>query len=372
MRRVHPKSTNSDCSLIVAVTKSRMKANRLFPTLAASFLLADLGSQFVASGAETTVIHAGVARDNSKASDAAKRFLATLNETERSKLLFEWNNSVQRLRWSNLPTGIFNRAGLRLGDLSHEKREAALAFLASLLSPRGYQKVLDIMEADEVLKEGGSPGNIVFGKDEFYLSILGTPSATKPWLIQFGGHHLALNITLAGANGVLTPSLTAVQPATYTRNGKTIRPLGRENDKAFALVNSLDATQKESGILKYQVPDLILGPGQDGKSIVPEGIKASQLTPAQQTILIDLIREWVDISPPSVAGVRLEEIKANLPDTYFAWSGPTAPGSAAYFRIQGPTLVIEYSPQKLGGVPQNHIHTIYRDPTNDYGRKFAP
>jgi hypothetical protein len=111
----------------------------------------------------------------------------------------------------------------------------------------------------------------------------------------------------------------------------------------------------------------VLGPGQDGRVIQPEGIRASALSPAQQDMLLDVLREWAGIMTDAFAGPRMADIRTNLPQTYFAWSGPTTNGSAAYFRIQGPTLVIEYAPQ--GGV--DHIHTIYRDPTNDYGAKVA-
>jgi hypothetical protein len=165
----------------------------------------------------------------------------------------------------------------------------------------------------------------------------------------------------------MTPSLPAAQPARFTIEGREIRPLGKENDKAFALIGALDESQRGKAILNYQVSDLVLGATQDGKTIQPEGLVASALTPAQQTMLLDLVREWAGIMTPAFAEVRMAEIRANLAQTYFAWSGPTTNGSAAYFRIQGPTLVIEYAPQR--GV--DHIHTIYRDPTNDYGAKFA-
>jgi hypothetical protein len=186
-------------------------------------------------------------------------------------------------------------------------------------------------------------------------------------MLQFGGHHLAINLTLNGAQASMTPSLPAAQPATYTVEGREIRPLGKENDKAFALVNALDASQRGEAILPYRVADLVLGPGQDGRVIAPEGLRASLMTPAQQTQLLEIVREWAGIVTDAFADPRMAEIKANLAQTYFAWSGPTTNGSAAYFRVQGPTLVIEYAPQ--GGV--DHIHTIYRDPTNDYGAKIA-
>jgi hypothetical protein len=186
-------------------------------------------------------------------------------------------------------------------------------------------------------------------------------------MLQFGGHHLAINLTMAGSQATMTPSLPAAQPATYTFEGRTVRPLGSENDKAFALVNALDAMQRSQAVLSYRVSDLVLGPGQDGRTIQPEGIRASSLSSAQQTMLLDIVREWAGIMTDSFAEPRMNDIRVKLADTYFAWSGPLTNGSAAYFRIQGPTLVIEYAPQ--GGV--DHIHTIYRDPTNDYGAQFA-
>ena len=166
----------------------------------------------------------------------------------------------------------------------------------------------------------------------------------------------------------MTPSLPATQPATFTIEGREIRPLGRENDKAFALINALNDDQRKQAILGSRVVDLVLGPGQDGRTIQPEGIRAPALTAAQQTMLVELVREWAGIMTDAFGEPRMAEIRTSLPQTYFAWSGPTTNGSAAYFRIQGPTLVIEYAPQQ-GSV--DHIHTIYRDPTNDYGAKFA-
>jgi len=312
---------------------------------------------------------------------AANSFLATLGSAERNKVTFSFNSS-QRTGWSNLPTGIFQRNGLRLGDMTPRQRDAALALIAAALSRDGYQKVTDIMNGDEVLKNSGGGqtggrqggpgtrgGGVRFGLDEYYIAFLGMPSATAPWMIQFGGHHLAINLTVVGANHVMTPSLPAAQPASYTLNGQTIRPLGKENDKGFALINALNPAQQKQAILNYEVRDLVLGPGEDGKVIQPEGILAAQLNASQQTMLLDLAQEWVGILNEEAAAAKMAEIKANLPRTYFAWSGSTKNGGLAYYRIQGPTLIIEYAPQQ-GDL--NHIHTIYRDPANDYGAKLAP
>jgi hypothetical protein len=304
---------------------------------------------------------------------SAQAVVATLDEAGRAKLQFPFAGP-QMTKWSNLPTGIFKREGVRLGDLTAPQRAAVMALLTTALSPQGYQKVTDIMRGDEVLRQGrgGAPagrggGGVIFGEDEYYLAFLGAPSTTAPWMLQFGGHHLAINLTMGGSQASMTPSLPATQPATFTVEGRTVRPLGAENDKAFALINALDEKQRGQAILNYRVADLVLGPGQDGRTIQPEGIRADAMTPAQQAMLLDLVREWAGIMTDAYATPRMAELRANLPQTYFAWSGPTTNGSLAYFRIQGPTLVIEYAPQNS----LDHIHTIYRDPTNDYGAKFT-
>jgi hypothetical protein len=343
----------------------------------------------------------------SRAVSAANKFLATLDEKQRQSVLFAFDDQEQRARWSNFPIAMVPRGGLGLKDLNTAQRSAALALVSSVLSRRGYEKVEQIMEGDETLKinegngppmrngrNGPPPGNDgnrppmrnggngppfgngpMFGKDLYYISILGTPSEKDPWMLQFGGHHLALNITIAGERGVLTPTLTGAQPALYTVDGKTVRPLGQESDKALALLNALDESQRKQAILSYRLADLVLGPGQDGKTIQPEGLKVSDMTEHQRTMLLDVISEWAGIIHESAAAARMAEIKAGLNQTWFAWSGPTTatPGSniTAYYRIQGPNLVIEYAPQRLGGDPAMHVHTMYRDPTNDYGRKFT-
>jgi hypothetical protein len=302
---------------------------------------------------------------------AADTFLSTLDQTQRRNVLFSFDDEQQRARWSNLPITIVRRAGLSMGELSAAQRSAALALLSSALSGKGFEKVQRIMDADELLKK--SEVKPMFGKDLYYISILGTPSEKSPWLLQFGGHHLGLNITIAGERGVLTPSFIGAQPALYTVTGTTIRPLGQESDKAFALLNALDDAQRKQAILTYRVADLVLGPGQDGKTIQPEGLKGSAMNERQKAMLLDLIAEWSGIVHDSAAAARMAEIKAGLNESWFAWSGPTTvtPGrnSTAYYRIQGPNLVIEYAPQPLGGDPSMHVHTIYRDPTNDYGRR---
>jgi Protein of unknown function (DUF3500) len=311
---------------------------------------------------------------------AAKAYLATLDDKQRVKATVELNPTT-RVSWSNLPTGIamqngaLERNGLKLGALSAAQQEAALALVAAPLSQSGFQKVMNIVNADEDLEQTTAPkrppdSRIKFGRAEYYLAILGTPSVSAPWMIQFGGHHLAINVTMAGKSNVLTPSHTGAQPAKYTLEGRTIRPLGNENDKGFALINALDPAKQKQAILNYQVADTVWGPGTEGKVIQPEGVRVSSFNGDERAKLLDLVSEWVGILNDESAGLKMAEIKANLAETWFAWSGPTTNGSGAYFRIQGPNVMIEYAPQGKGA-NTDHIHTFYRDPTNDYGAKIV-
>jgi hypothetical protein len=317
----------------------------------------------------------------SRAVAAAEAFLATLDQTQRAKANVDLNEKTRTI-WSNLPVGTTmqvgatERNGLRLGEMTPVQEKAALALVATTLSREGYQKAMEIVDADQVLETRSAPTRkpgapIRFGRAFYYVSILGKPSTAEPWMLQFGGHHLGINVTLAGRQNVLTPTHTGAQPATYTLDGRTIRPLGDENDKAFALINALNAEQQKQAILAFEVRNLILGPGADGKTIQPEGVRASTLTPAQRTMLLELAREWVGILGDEAAIAKMKEIESGLGETYFAWAGPMTNGKGAYFRIHGPAVFIEYAPQGAGDTNVDHIHTIYRDPTNDYAARTS-
>jgi hypothetical protein len=386
---------------------------RTSTVLVLGFSMAALVSGMARRDAQAPTAKPAAAAATARIVTAAQAVLASLDDAGRAKVQFPFDGP-QKTRWSNLPTGIFERQGLRMGDLSPAQKTAVNTLLQAALSTDGYRKVTEIVRGDEILRttsggrgpRGGAPGGAApgggapaggpppggpggapggdpqgggrgrggrgggglnFGEAEYYLAFLGTPSTTTPWMLQYGGHHLAINLTLAGSQASMAPSLPAAQPATYSFEGREIRPLGKENDKAFALINALDDKQRGQAIIGSRVADLVLGPGQDGRVIQPEGLRASAMSSAQQDMLLEIVREWTGIINDGFAAPRMAEIRGNMAQTWFAWSGPTTNGSAAYFRVQGPTLVIEYAPQ--GSV--DHIHTIYRDPTNDYGAKIA-
>lgn len=299
------------------------------------------------------------------AAAAANAFLDALDAGQRGKALLEFG-SPKKPNWSNLPVTFVERNGVRLGDLTKGQREKAMGVVAAVLSKEGYQKVVDIMDADQKLVDNakkdrkGPP----FGVDEFFLALFGRPSETRPWMVQFGGHHLAVNVTVVGKHFVLTPTHTATQPAAFKRDGVDVRPLGRETDAAYKLIAALDDKQRAQAVIgERPQAELLLGPGRDGRTVEPAGVKGSALTADQQALLLDVIAAWVEIVQPAAAADRMAAIKGKVGETYFAWSGPTEKGKAAYFRVQGPAVVIEYAPQ--GGT--DHIHTVIRNPEDDYG-----
>ena len=303
--------------------------------------------------------------------NAVSYFVSTLTPAQASAIIYAAPNPTQQARWSNLPTGIYQRNGLKIGGMTTTQVNALWAMLAAVLSPEGSQKISQIVQADEVLRTQTTGGNLIFGTNEYYVSFIGTPSLTGKYLLQFGGHHLAVNVTIKGAQATIAPALPGSQPTSFTANSRSIRPLGDEYDLSFALLNSMTTTQKASAVLSGTVSDLVLGPGKDGLSVLPEGIKASDLTSTQRGILLDLIGRYVNIMHDDASAAKMAVIRANLTDsanaTYFSWRGPTTAGSAAYFRVQGPNLFIEFAPQSMGGNASNHIHAMYREGGNDYG-----
>ncbi|MEU5888969.1 DUF3500 domain-containing protein [Streptomyces sp. NPDC047461] len=311
----------------------------------------------------TSVAYSAEATAASETLSAVNAFLATLSSTQQSTV--QASRSQSNLsQWSNLPDGLFTRAGLRMDTLSSTQQSAVLAILQAALSDEGYEQVTGITTADGVLHD--TTGSDDYGSDHYWIRILGTPSSTGQWTVQYGGHHLAVNITLTGDTMTLAPTLFGVQPATYTLNGVSYEPLAGETDKAFAVIQSLDSTQLAAAVLDTAVTEIILGAGQDGKTLAYEGVQASTFTTAQKTLLLDLVTEWISPLNDEQAASKLESAEANLDSTYFAWSGSTSSDQPIYYRVQSPDFTIEFAHQQnMGGT--SHIHAIYRETGNDYG-----
>lgn len=303
---------------------------------------------------------------------ATTAFLATLDATQKQTVAGE-RTAANLAQWSNLPDQLFKRAGLRMDALSATQQAAALAVLQAGLSEPGYEQVTQITTADGVLAaEGGA--NLDFGADHYWIRILGAPSASDKWTVQYGGHHLAVNMTMAGDAMTLAPTLWGAQPAAYAEAATDVEPLCGETVKAFAVVDALDDTQLKAALLTTAATEIRLGAGQDGKTLAQEGVKASTFTDEQKQLLLDLVNEWVTQLNPEQAAAKLKEAQDNLDSTTFAWYGETKIGNPIYYRVQGPTFLIEFAHQQGGGANAGgitHIHSIYREPGNDYGAELS-
>jgi hypothetical protein len=252
--------------------------------------------------------------------------------------------------------------------MSADQRAALMALLGAVLSPQGVAMVVEQMDADDILARK-EPA--MFGAGRYYVSFVGSPSLDRAWTLQFGGHHLAINATVAGPHVTLSPSLTGGEPLKYIKNGKHIYIVENEVKQSQALMRSLTPDQMKQAVRSTQKVDLVLGPGHDGEVLQPEGLPGSAMTAAQKAQFLNLIEARLDFLNEDDLKPQIAAIKATLNQSYFGWWGPTAPLGAAYYRITGPKVLIEFSPQDLDGDPTNHAHNMFRDPTNEYGSAWT-
>lgn len=288
---------------------------------------------------------------------AARAFLLTLDEDQRAAAVFPFE-SDERFKWhySWVP-----RRGLPLKQMTQSQRDAALALLRTAVSETGYRKARDVIELERVLfeLEGGSR---IRDAELYYFSIFGTPAAEAPWGWRLEGHHLSLHFT------AVTQELTAVTPAFYGANPADVdgwRVLEAEEDRARDLLASLDHAQRQQAIVGAWAPrDILHGP-EPQETAAEEGLAAAAMTEAQQRLLHDLLDVYFgNMQPEEAARYRQRMEAAGFDQVRFVWAGGTAPGEGHYYRIQGPTLVIEYDNTQNGA---NHIHTVWHDPTENFG-----
>ncbi len=307
--------------------------------------------------------------------EAAAGFLGSLTPEQRRQAVFP-PGDPERKDWSNLPHTIHPRKGISMGELSAEQRIRAHHLIQAGLSSQGYLKASGIMQLDEVLLHLSGQDRSekpMFGLKHYWLSFLGEPSAEKPWGWQLDGHHLALNFSLAGDGVALTPQFMGSDPH-EVRDGLHAgwRVLGAEDDKGLALMSSLRPEQRQKAKLATDAPgDVLTGPGKDRALDKPEGLGFGELDDAQKTLLMSLVDEYVRNYRPELARQQLDRInRSGWNRVRFGWAGPIGSSAPYYYRIHGPAVLIEfdnnYAPGRKDG-PVNHIHSVFRDPQNDYG-----
>lgn len=221
----------------------------------------------VATPAATTAGSAAGGTASARTLSAAQAFIGGLDATQKASVLADRTQPNLSL-WSNLPDQLFKRSGLRMDKLSADQQKGVLNVLSAALSPEGYAQATQVTTADGVLAASGGQ-NLDFGADHYWVRFVGAPSASSPWTIQYGGHHLAINLTVSGSKMTMAPTLWGSQPAFYEQDGRKFEPLSGETNKAFALMTKLDGTQQAAATLPSRVSEIVLGAGKDGQSIAP-------------------------------------------------------------------------------------------------------
>jgi hypothetical protein len=296
--------------------------------------------------------------------EAARAFLAALPPELKQRAQFPFD-ADERMNWFYTPVP---RKGLPLKEMNDAQRRAAMNLLRAGLSEKGYTKAETIRALEDVLVElGGNPRQR--DKELYYVTIFGEPGAKATWGWRYEGHHLSQNWTIVNGRALATtPQFFGANPA-EVRTGarKGTRVLAAEEDLAFELLRSLDGRQRQRAIVDPKAPTEILTENKREAAIQEDsGVPYSQLTAAQQVLLLKLIEENAATLPDAVARERVARLKAaGVEKITFAWMGGPEKGEGHYYRIQGPTFLIEFDNTQNDA---NHIHLVWRDFKGDWGR----
>ncbi|GAA2531561.1 DUF3500 domain-containing protein [Winogradskya humida] len=302
---------------------------------------------------------------------ATNAFLATLDATTKDKVQYDFTENKARQTWSNFPTTTVPREGIVMSALTAGQQKAADAMLAAALSTTGAQQDSNIRASDDELNRLGGQGADGFGSlTDYYVAVYGTPSATSPFMIQFGGHHLARNLTYNGDKVSQTPQFVGTEPTSFTAGGTTVEPLKAESTAMFGMLSGITAAHKTAAkITSGTFDDLVMGPGKDtGVYPASEGVAVSELSADEKKLVTTAIQTYVGDLADAAAAKLMAKYTAELDQTRIGWSnnsGPTDENS--YVRIDGPSVWIEFINTRSQSTPNIHFHSVYRDKTNDYG-----
>lgn len=295
--------------------------------------------------------------------EAARAFVATLTPEQKARTVFAMTDA-ERENWHYVPK---TRAGLTLKEMSAAQRGQALALVRKGLSEEGHLQLEKIMSLEAVLRE--IEGSAHRDAGLYTLAIFGDPQSKGIWSWRFEGHHVSINFTLVGdAHIATTPSFFGANPAEVRRGPLTgLRALDQEEDLGRGLLASLDKDQRELAVLPISVPrDIVTGSKRQISLEKPQGLPVARLSAEQRVLFLKLIQRYVQRYRADVAEPILEKIQTvEWPHLHFAWVGSDKPGAPHYYRIQGSTFVIEYDNVQNGA---NHIHTVWRDAGEDFGR----
>jgi hypothetical protein len=320
---------------------------------------------------------------------AASAFLGALTAGQRERACYPFGSDDARREWSFLPAR--ERDGLPIGALDEEQRLLAHELIVTGTSMPAYTKVVSVMAMEHVLR-ALAPESLtdLFNPERYCFKVFGSPG-DQVWGWQFAGHHVSLNFTVVDGRYVSpTPCMLGVQPAPYG----LLAPLADDEELGYRLVNSLDAAQRRAAIIHHRPPpdlaarmvprigeterpDPVFAPEPDyviseaERDILsyvrssPKGVPGSGLNRLQLDSLAALVGAFVRRLPDEVAGAQMHDLeRAGMDNLTFAWAGDTSPGERHYYRVQGPTLLIEHDNTQGNGT---HIHSAWRNPADDFG-----
>jgi hypothetical protein len=310
---------------------------------------------------------------------AAEQFLAALGTAQREKTRFGVDDPEWR-SWMN--QHFYVRRGVGFDEMSAGQREAAFALMRASLSAKGMQLSRDIMKLNHTLGELNSNDFEQYGEWLYWITIMGTPSDTEPWGWQIDGHHLIINYFVLGDQVVMTPSFFGSEPVVATSGkyaGTAI--LQAEQDQGLAFMRSLTEAQRAQATIRADKSgnDNLSEAFRDNVVLDYAGVRGSSLSAGQREQLLDLTGEFIRTMRDGHALVKLDEVRAHLDETYFAWIGSTDPNGVYYYRIHSPVVLIEFDHQLPAGLRhlfpgerrpvREHIHAVIRTPNgNDYGK----
>lgn len=335
---------------------------------------ASTSTSSTSASSSSTAATAATAAPGSVAA-AAQAFAATLDSASKASLMQTYSLANAE-KWSNLPQSLLHgnqaRIGLQLSKLSTDQKTALNTLLqaaSGTSANEGWSEIQQLWNADDYLSANG--GGSDYGRGNYYIAFLGTPSDTGTWELQFGGHHLAFANTytdgkLAGA----TPSFRGVEPfKTFTQDGVSNQPLQQEQAAFAALLKGLSTSQQATAELSKTYSDLVLKPGVDWQfPTTKEGLKGSDLSADQKALVVAAMQTYVGDIDDADAQTILAKYTSELDDTYVAFSGSTdVTAQNDYVRIDGPSVWIEFSMQHGIVLSGNHPHSVWRDRTTDYG-----
>jgi hypothetical protein len=297
--------------------------------------------------------------------EAANKLLASLTPEQKQKATFTMEDS-HRVEFFFVPIA---RKGIPLKQLTAPQRELAHALMKAGLSQAGYQKATQIMELDKVLAEI-EKNPVKRDPELYYFSVFGTPAAAGTWGWRAEGHHVSLNFTVVKGNLIATsPQFLGANPAEVRVDGpfKGRRVLRLEEDLGRQLVTSLDPEQRKQAVFSTDAPtEIITKNDPKVDPLAPVGLPAKALNPKQVETLRKLLAEYAARLPAPLGAERLARAeKAGFEKIRFGWAGSLEKGAGHYYRLQGPTFLVEYDNTQNNA---NHVHTVWREFDGDFGR----